>query len=157
VFTPDTSLLFKEAFCLSEGKVQVEFLEHAKKFLDTIMLRRLKDSPLIGCPLPSKTEVTLVLPLSDLQRRLYQNILDVMDNSLLKELSARLLEPMSCSYYDKGYQQHSLLQKGQNVDMTRGMEKMFSENKQMSSKSNSRQARNVLMELRKVSLTILTE
>ncbi|KAL1987084.1 hypothetical protein VTN96DRAFT_4958 [Rasamsonia emersonii] len=44
VFIPSTSELFKDAFSLSEGMVDSDFLLHVRKFLKVIMLRRLKDS-----------------------------------------------------------------------------------------------------------------
>lgn len=70
IFVKETRHAFKEAFFLSKGKVDVEFLGHVKGFLDMIMIRRQKSS-VMDCEIPPKTEVILYLPLTSIQRQLY--------------------------------------------------------------------------------------
>lgn len=51
------------------------FLQHVKAFLKVIMLRRKKESTAAGLEIPSKTEVVIHLPLTDIQKRLYLKVL----------------------------------------------------------------------------------
>ena len=76
---------FDEAFSLSDGKFDAEFLGHCKRFLGLIMLRRTKESPGIGLDIPPKRDINLSVPLSDLQHAWYLKILtgggiDVLDD-----------------------------------------------------------------------------
>lgn len=86
IFTPRTSIPFKEAFFLSAGKVDLGFLAHARNLLKLIMLRRLKDSPGVGIGIPPKMEITLLVPPTKLQRNWYSRLLTGFDQSLLDEL-----------------------------------------------------------------------
>lgn len=69
----NTSLLFKEAFSLGEGKIDPEFIKNVRKFLEVIMLRRTKESD-VNLNLPPKTEMMLYAPLTELQRNLYLGV-----------------------------------------------------------------------------------
>ncbi|RAL14066.1 putative nucleosome remodeling complex ATPase subunit (Snf2h), partial [Aspergillus homomorphus CBS 101889] len=82
VFTPSSAKLFKDAFSLNEGRFDAAFSGHIKRFLNLIMLRRLKDSPQVGINLPPKQVVTLAVPLSKLQHSLYMKVLTGLDESL---------------------------------------------------------------------------
>ncbi|PYI28469.1 hypothetical protein BP00DRAFT_481076, partial [Aspergillus indologenus CBS 114.80] len=82
VFTPSSAKLFKDAFSLNEGKFDAAFSNHIKKFLNLIMLRRLKESPQVGINLPPKQVVTLAVPLSKLQHSLYMKVLTGLDGAL---------------------------------------------------------------------------
>lgn len=75
VFVDETNTHFKEAFCLGDGKVDPVFLGHVKKFLEIIMIRRIKESMMAELQLPPKKEVTMYLPLTESQKRLYLEIL----------------------------------------------------------------------------------
>lgn len=79
IFDQSSCALFKDAFSLSEGKVDRAFLDHAKRFLELIMLRRVKDSPEVGVKLPQKTEVILSAPLATAQHQWYLQILTGCD------------------------------------------------------------------------------
>lgn len=82
MFSQSSATLFKDAFSLSEGKFDREFLDNAKRFLELIMLRRVKDSPEVGFKIPEKTEVTLLVPLSSIQHSWYMRILRGCDQLL---------------------------------------------------------------------------
>jgi SNF2 family DNA or RNA helicase len=69
----ETSMLFKEAFSLGEGKIDPKFIRHVREFLEVIMLRRTKDSD-VNLNLPPKKEVVLYAPLTELQRSLYLGV-----------------------------------------------------------------------------------
>ena len=75
---------FEEAFSLNEGKVDLQFLEGCKRFLELVMLRRTKESSGIGLELPPKTEIALSVPLSRFQHASYLNILTGVDQLLDK-------------------------------------------------------------------------
>ncbi|KAI9928355.1 hypothetical protein MW887_002393 [Aspergillus wentii] len=94
IFVPSTSEVFEQAFSLGEGRVDREFLEHAKRFLGLVMLRREKDSAEIGITIPSKTEITLSVPLSDLQHSWYLKALTGIDQMSYGDLR----KPGSTSY-----------------------------------------------------------
>ncbi|KAH8705474.1 P-loop containing nucleoside triphosphate hydrolase protein [Talaromyces proteolyticus] len=93
----DTSSAFKRAFALSEGKVDLEFLQDLGKFLKVAMLRRTKETASLKLDLPPKTEITLYAPLTSLQRRLYLEIINGVNGDFLrprpKMESAHLTSP----------------------------------------------------------------
>lgn len=82
VFEQSSSVLFKDAFSLSEGKVDRVFINNAKRFLEHIMLRRVKDSDEVGIKLPEKTEIILSVPLADVQNQWYLRVLTGCDQLL---------------------------------------------------------------------------
>jgi len=86
VFGKNTSLLFEEAFNLSQGKVNADFMDAARGLLEIIMIRRLKSDPGINLGLPPKTEVLLYLPLTQFQRFWYTRLLTRLPNPMLKDL-----------------------------------------------------------------------
>jgi len=71
IFVKETLQHWKEAFSLSNGNIDSMFLENVRKFLEVIMLRRLKQSASAGLQLPAKKEITLQLPLTQEQKHLY--------------------------------------------------------------------------------------
>jgi SWI/SNF-related matrix-associated actin-dependent regulator of chromatin subfamily A member 5 len=130
VFDQASAALFKDAFSLSEGRVDRDFLDDAKRFLELIMLRRVKDSVDVGVKIPEKTEITLSVPLSKYQHSWYLRILKGCDQ-LLGETGSSA-------------RQKYLAGVGSPVESTQssGMPK-----------NTYRVLRNTLMELRKVRLT----
>ncbi|MCJ1314142.1 hypothetical protein MMC25_007822 [Agyrium rufum] len=86
VFTAKTSELFKESFDLTKGKVSTSFMDDARRLLELIMLRRMKNSPGVDLNLPPKTEVLLYVPLTPLQRFWYTRLLAKADQGLLEDL-----------------------------------------------------------------------
>lgn len=86
VFTERTSELFKASFDLSKGKVVTEVLDNARRLLELIMLRRMKNSPGVDLNLPPKTDVLLYVPLTPMQRFWYTRLLTRADEGLLEEL-----------------------------------------------------------------------
>ena len=86
VFTENTSNLFKDSFNLSKGKVSTSVMGDARRLLELIMLRRMKNSPGVELNLPPKTDVLLFVPLTPMQRFWYTRLLDGADKGLLTEL-----------------------------------------------------------------------
>ena len=86
VFTEKTSDLFKNSFDLSKGKVSTTVMDDARKLLELIMLRRMKNSPGVDLNLPPKTDVLLFVPLTPMQRFWYTRLLTRADKGLLEEL-----------------------------------------------------------------------
>ncbi|KAL8850024.1 MAG: hypothetical protein Q9221_005041 [Calogaya cf. arnoldii] len=86
VFTEDTSVIFKEAFNLTKGQVSTTFMDDARRLLERIMLRRMKNSEGVDLNLPPKTEVFLYTPLSPMQRFWYQRLMTRCDQGLLDDL-----------------------------------------------------------------------
>lgn len=82
--------------------MDTEFIDHVRKFLDVIMIRRTKEADM-NLNLPPKKEVVLYAPLTELQRSLY---LDVVYGKGLTPLSGGFgttppSTPTSVSTFDK--------------------------------------------------------
>ena len=75
VFTAKTADLFKRSFDLSKGSVSTSFLDSVQGLLKLIMLRRLKEDSELDFTLPSKSEVLLFVPLTNMQRDWYTKLL----------------------------------------------------------------------------------
>lgn len=86
VFTEKTAELFKSSFNLTKGQVSTKVMDDARRFLEIIMLRRMKNSPGVDLNLPPKTEVLLYIPLTPMQRFWYMRLLTRADKGLLEEL-----------------------------------------------------------------------
>ena len=86
VFTERTSEIFKASFDLTKGKVNTEVMDHARRLLEVIMLRRMKNSPGVELNLPPKTDILLYVPLTPMQRFFYKTLLSRSDEGLLTEL-----------------------------------------------------------------------
>lgn len=86
VFTEKTAELFKSSFNLSKGQVSTKVMDDARRLLEIIMLRRMKNSPGVDLNLPPKTEVLLYVPLTPMQRFWYMRLLTRADKGLLEEL-----------------------------------------------------------------------
>lgn len=88
VFVENTQTLFKESFDLNKGKVNRQTMDDARRLLELVMLRRMKDSPGVNLGLPPKEEVLLYVPLTPMQRFWYTRLLTRVDNAMLSELFA---------------------------------------------------------------------
>ena len=86
VFTVSTSDAFKASFDLTRGTVNTDFMDNARKLLERIMLRRMKNSEGVNLNLPPKKEVLLYMPLTPMQRFWYTRLLTRADQGLLEEL-----------------------------------------------------------------------
>lgn len=86
VFTERTQDLFKESFNLTKGQVSTKVMDDARRLLEIIMLRRMKNSPGVDLNLPPKTDVLLYVPLTPMQRFWYMRLLTKADHGLLEEL-----------------------------------------------------------------------
>ncbi|KAL9100260.1 MAG: hypothetical protein Q9163_004336 [Psora crenata] len=86
VFTERTQGLFKESFNLNKGQVSTKVMDDARRLLELIMLRRMKNSPGVDLNLPPKTDVLLFVPLTPMQRFWYMRLLTRADQGLLEEL-----------------------------------------------------------------------
>lgn len=86
VFTDETSVSFKQAFDLTKGKASTSFMDNARRLLELVMLRRMKNSPGVNLGLPPKEEILLYVPLTPLQKFWYTRLLTKADNLLLEDL-----------------------------------------------------------------------
>ncbi|KAI4161329.1 MAG: hypothetical protein LQ342_004996 [Letrouitia transgressa] len=86
VFTDPTAESFKTSFDLSHGTVNTKFMDDARRLLERIMLRRMKNSEGVNLGLPPKTEVLLYMPLTPMQRFWYTRLITRADQGLLDEL-----------------------------------------------------------------------
>lgn len=86
IFTAKTADNFKDAFNLTAGKVSLGFIDHARRLLELVMLRRLKQNPGVNLGLPPKEEILLFVPLTPMQRFWYTRLLTRMGDPMLDEL-----------------------------------------------------------------------
>lgn len=88
VFMENTADLFKSSFDLSRGQVDTSVMDNARRLLELLMLRRMKNSPGVNLNLPPKEEVLLYVPLTPLQRFWYLRLLTRSGDALLEDLFA---------------------------------------------------------------------
>ncbi|KAH6614340.1 ISWI chromatin-remodeling complex ATPase ISW2 [Boeremia exigua] len=88
VFVENTQQLFKDSFDLTRGKVNKQTMDDARRLLELIMLRRMKDSPNVNLGLPPKEEILLYVPLTPMQRFWYTRLLTRVDEGMLEDLFA---------------------------------------------------------------------
>ncbi len=86
VFNERSAELFKSSFDLTRGKVSTKVMDDARRLLELIMLRRMKNSPGVDLNLPPKTDVLLFVPLTPMQRFWYTRLLTRADKGLLEDL-----------------------------------------------------------------------
>ncbi|KAJ0425618.1 SNF2 family N-terminal domain-containing protein [Aspergillus carlsbadensis] len=143
VFIPSTTQNFEEAFSLTKGACDSDFLDRLTKFLPLVMLRRTKSSPHIDLNIPDKKETIISVPLTDLQLAWYHEILtgvkDLVTPGPASE-SARATEPFQGSRLAQDIELIDLAMDDWETQGATG------------SKKKSRITTNVLMELRKCSI-----
>ena len=125
VFTEDTSSSFKEAFNLTKGQVSTTFMDDARRLLERIMLRRMKNSEGVNLNLPPRTEVLLYIPLSPMQRFWYQRLMTRADRGLLEELFQDAQQKEVAALGDEARDQHSW--QGKNLESLATLNKPGSE------------------------------
>ncbi|KAJ4313163.1 hypothetical protein N0V94_007092 [Neodidymelliopsis sp. IMI 364377] len=115
VFTENTQILFKESFDLTRGKINKQTMDDARRLLELVMLRRMKDSPNVNLGLPPKDEVLLYVPLTPMQRFWYTRLLTRVDDGMLNDLFANGKEKEKAALVqDK--QDNQLLEKMKQLD-----------------------------------------
>lgn len=73
---------FDQGFDLTRGVIDHDVLRRARKLLGVFMLRRLKE--MVSIKLPSRKEVTLLVPLTEQQSDLYRQVLCGLDASTIE-------------------------------------------------------------------------
>ena len=86
VFSDRTQDLFKDSFNLTKGQISTKVMDDARRLLELIMLRRMKNSPGVELGLPPKEDILLYVPLAPMQRFWYMRLLTKVDKGLLDEL-----------------------------------------------------------------------
>lgn len=86
VFSINTADTFKQAFDLTKGRVSRSFMDDARRFLELVMLRRMKSTPGVNLGLPPKEEILLYVPLTPMQRFWYTRFLTRVDSGTLEQL-----------------------------------------------------------------------
>ena len=165
VFVENTAELFKSSFNLSRGQVNTKVMDDARRLLELIMLRRMKNSPGVDLSLPPKTEVLLFVPLTPMQKFWYTRLLTRTDQVLLNELfqGAKEKEATVLEMEKKTTEVTDLpklrdlnsMEGGQAGAIWRESEEIISkalqqEEKQEGNKSAWKKLMNLLMQLRKV-------
>ncbi|TFK65861.1 hypothetical protein BDN72DRAFT_800724 [Pluteus cervinus] len=86
VFTTRTEQMFKDSFDLTRGSYVLPFLDAARKWVGTVMLRRTKS--IIESDIPPREELTVFLPMSEAQRFWTYRLLTRMDALDLEQIFA---------------------------------------------------------------------
>ncbi|KAL1798541.1 hypothetical protein ACET3X_002578 [Alternaria dauci] len=115
VFDDKTETLFKESFDLSKGKANKQTMTDARRLLELIMLRRMKDSPSVNLGLPPKEEILLYVPLTPMQKFWYTRLLTRIDNGMLDELFADGKEKEKAAI-EQDIEENKLLQRMEKVE-----------------------------------------
>lgn len=122
------------------------------------MNRRLKDTPGIGIGIPPKTEITLVVPLSRLQRYWYRRLLTGFDQSLLDEilLESRKMDEQG-GLQESGFQDSVKSVAQEWLEMVQSMVQSPDTHQSPLVKlpQKYRKLNNLLMQLRKVRMEVL--
>lgn len=121
VFTENTSVIFKDAFNLTKGQVSTTFMDDARRLLERIMLRRMKNSEGVNLNLPPKTEVLLYIPLTPMQRFWYQRLMTRADQGLLEELFKDAQQKEVASLEEEALDQQSW--QGKDLEQVAALEK----------------------------------
>lgn len=90
IFTHASQRIFQESFNLTKGSYSIPTLKAAQKLLETIMLRRTKDS--VEISVPPREELTIFLPMTEAQRFWTYRLLTRMDTLALQEIFTTKLE-----------------------------------------------------------------
>lgn len=88
VFSQSSERLFDEAFNLTQGTYALDFLNATEKLLSKIMLRRTKDTVENQISIPPREELTVFIPMTEVQRFWTYRLLTRMDTLDLKEIFA---------------------------------------------------------------------
>ena len=170
VFTERTAELFKSSFDLTRGKISTTVMDNARRLLELIMLRRMKNSPGVDLNLPPKTDVLLFVPLTPMQRFWYTRLLTRADHGLLEELfqGAKEKEAVAIQrefqnrkeWEDKDIEELEALEKksggaGHDWEESKAIMRQAIEQEQLDEgrKSAWKKLMNLLMQLRKVSIS----
>ena len=86
VFPEQTLALFKNAFDLTKGHVDRAVLDHSRRLLELIMIRRMKSTQGVDLNLPTKTIIRLFVPLTDFQKKWYLQLLTQQSDDVLAEI-----------------------------------------------------------------------
>ena len=81
-------------------------MDDARRLLELIMIRRMKNSPGVDLNLPPKTELLLFVPLTPLQRFWYTRLLTRADKSLLDELFSGAKDKEAAALEDESKMKH---------------------------------------------------
>ncbi|KAL8932748.1 MAG: hypothetical protein Q9216_006698 [Gyalolechia sp. 2 TL-2023] len=163
VFTETTAENFKRAFDLTKGTVSTTFMDDARRLLEEIMLRRMKNSETVNLNLPPKTEVLLYTPLTPMQKFWYTRLLTRADKGLLnelfqdarqKEVAAEEQDKQEQMLEGKNIEQLEVLAKTGNAPWQESKEilqkALQQEEQDEGKKSAWKKLMNLLMQLRKV-------
>ena len=82
VFTPATAERFETGFDLVKGLVDSRLLRRARRLLGVFMLRRVKDQ--VAISLPSRRELTVLVPLTKRQVEWYKRLLCGLDSDVIE-------------------------------------------------------------------------
>merc|ERR1711871_1920319 len=154
IFTAATAEKFEEGFDLAKGKIDQSILRKARQLLSIFMLRRLKEN--IDIKLPSKKEVTILVPLTSTQKEWYKRLLCGLDEGTIETVMSAKTDNISSSTStdslaaenDESGNPNKKQRVSSDTDLTKAVASSTSENKM--GDSDWRKLMNLLLQLRKV-------
>eukprot|EP01038_Epipyxis_sp_PR26KG_P004667 gene4667-6556_t len=95
IFSVNSAEKFGEGFDLTKGIIDSRVLRRARKLLGIFMLRRVKDQ--VNVHLPSRRELTILVPMTPLQIELYKQLLygldcDIIETVMKETEKAKLID-----------------------------------------------------------------
>ena len=93
IFTPSTGEAFEEGFDLHKGLINSAMLRRARKLLGVFMLRRIKDK--VNIKLPSRREVTVLVPLTKNQISWYEQLICGLDSDTIETVMRESSKPIA--------------------------------------------------------------
>ena len=153
VFTPATAEKFETGFDLVKGLVDSRLLRRARKLLGVFMLRRVKDQ--VAISLPSRRELTVLVPLTERQVEWYKRLLCGLDidviETVMRESVAVAVPVINDSEVTNGVTAIVPKAKGKkNKDKDTSSSSSLSATGGSSGDSDWRKLMNLLLQLRKI-------
>ena len=152
IFTPSTGEAFEEGFDLHRGFINSAMLRRARKLLGVFMLRRIKDK--VNIKLPSRREVTVLVPLTKNQVDWYEQLLCGLDSDTIETVMRESTKPITSNSSSQNSLQalattNSSQSNGKSSSKKRKQEDDHEVEKKASD-SDWRKLMNLLLQLRKI-------
>jgi len=150
IFTPSTGEAFEEGFDLHRGLINSSMLRRARKLLGVFMLRRIKDK--VNIKLPSRRELTVLVPLTKNQISWYEQLLCGLDSDTIETVMRESSKPMGSNTTSQNSLQ-ALASESESSKKSSKKRKQDGESEDVERKagdSDWRKLMNLLLQLRKI-------
>ena len=148
IFTQNSLARFEDGFDLVRGVIDSNLLRRARKLLCVFMLRRVKDQ--VNIVLPSRKEITMLVPLTSHQVEVYKQLLCGLDSdtieTVMRESVSHTNAPSSAMSRESSHQTLTAENDPKKIPKKSSKESLST----MSVDTDWRKLMNLLLQLRKV-------